>query len=72
MLICGGTIGNPQILTKSPKCSNGHIYNFHPSKIQIPEKIKNQLKTLTSIPFGGPIGISIISLGLGRALHLGG
>ena len=28
------------ILTKNPKCSNVHIYNVHPSKIQILENPK--------------------------------
>ena len=33
-------IGKFKSLTTNPKCSNGHIYNFHASKIQILEKSK--------------------------------
>ena len=46
-----------EMLTKQKKCSNGHIYNVHLSKIQILEKSKNQLKSLTSTPFGRHIHV---------------
>ena len=42
-----------EILTKNPKCSNVHIYNFHPSKIQILEKIQILIKIPHFYPLWG-------------------
>ena len=33
-------VDNPKFWQTNPKCSNGNIYSFHPSKIQILEKSK--------------------------------
>ena len=56
---------------KNPKCSNVHIYNFHPSKIQILEKIPKSIKIPHFYPLWGAYKIwnlarlNLISLGCG-------